>query len=127
MMFYNPKVDLFNDNVYLNSVHSFLRYGAKTKFLNQSRAVNLLQICEKQRFTIETLILSMMMSVQDLVSLCQFVIKTLSKNQILTSIKGRKHIATLRKTMIYIINVDLVNENELHKVWSHLVNSFSIY
>ena len=36
MMLYNPNVDLINDNVYtkfgLNFVHSFLRYGAKTKF-----------------------------------------------------------------------------------------------
>ena len=31
-------------------------------------------------------------------------------NQILTSVKGRNSVATLRKTMIYITNVDLVNE-----------------
>ena len=65
--------------------------------------------------------------IQDLVSFCQFVIKTLSKKQILTSIKGRKPVANLQKTMIYITNVDLVNDNELHKVWSHFVNSFSRY
>ena len=53
MMFYNPNVDLINDNVlqciqiWLNSVHSFLRYGAKTQFLNQSMVLTLLQICEK--------------------------------------------------------------------------------
>ena len=50
-MLYNSNVDLVNDNVYkkiwLNSVHSFLRYGAKTLFLNQSRVVTLLQIYEK--------------------------------------------------------------------------------
>ena len=39
------------------------------------------------------------------------MLKILSKNQILTSIKGRNSVANLRKTMIYIINVDLVNEN----------------
>ena len=36
----------------------------------------------------------------------------MSKNQILTSIKGREHIANLRKAMINITNEDLVNDNE---------------
>ena len=45
-----------------------------------------------------------------LVSICLFVLKMLSKNQILTSIKGRNSVANLRKTMIYITNVDLVND-----------------
>ena len=42
--------------IMLNSVHSFLRYLAKTKFLRRSssRVVTLLQICNKQRFTIPT-------------------------------------------------------------------------
>ena len=35
----------------------------------------------------------------------------MSKNQILTSIKGRNSVANLRKTMIYDINIDLVNDN----------------
>ena len=50
MTLYNPNIDLVNDNVYnfwLNSVHAFSRYGAKTRFYRQSRAVTLLQICEK--------------------------------------------------------------------------------
>ena len=33
------------------------------------------------------------------------------KNKILTSINGRNPVANLRKTMIYITNVDLVNGN----------------
>ena len=49
----------------------------------------------------------MMMSIQNLVLFCQLV---LNKNQILTSIKGRNSVANLRKTMIYITNVDLVND-----------------
>ena len=49
----------------------------------------------------------MMMFIQNLVLFCQLVLKTLSKNQILTSIKGRNSVANLRKTMI----VDLVNDN----------------
>ena len=54
--------------------------------------------------------LSMIMCIQNLVSICLFVLKILSKNQILTSIKARNSVANLRKTMIYITNVDLVND-----------------
>ena len=35
----------------------------------------------------------------------------LSKNQILTSIKGRNSVANMRKTKIYNTNVDIVNDN----------------
>ena len=66
---------------------------------------------KKQRFTILTLILSMMMCIQNLVLFCQFVLKILSKNQILTSIKGRNSVANLRKTKIYNTNLDLVTDN----------------
>ena len=51
------------------------------------------------------------MCLQSLVSFCQFVLKILSKNQILISIKGRNSVANLRKTMIYNTNVDLVDDN----------------
>ena len=74
-------------------------------------AVTLLQICEKQPFTIPTRILSMMMCIQNLVSFCQFVLKILSKNRILTSIKGSNFVVNLRKTKIYNTNIDLVNAN----------------
>ena len=53
----------------------------------------------------------MMMFIQNLVLFYQFVLKILSKNQILTSIKGRNSVANLRKTKIYIINLDLVTDN----------------
>ena len=53
----------------------------------------------------------MMMCTQNLVSFCQFVLIILSKNQILTSIKGSKYVANLRKTNIYDNNIDLVNDN----------------
>ena len=53
----------------------------------------------------------MIMCLQSLVSFCHFVLKILSKNQILISIKGRNSVANLRKTMIYNTNVDLVNDN----------------
>ena len=53
----------------------------------------------------------MMICIQNLVLFCQFVLKILSKNQFLTSIKGRNSFANLRKTMIYNTNIDLVNDN----------------
>ena len=53
----------------------------------------------------------MIMCLQSLVSFCQFVLKILSKSQILTSIKGRNSVANLRKTTIYNTKVDLVDDN----------------
>ena len=53
----------------------------------------------------------MIMCIQNLVTFCQFVLKILSKNQILTSIKGCNSVANLRKTTIYNTNVDLVNDD----------------
>ena len=57
----------------------------------------------------------MMIVIQDLVLFCQLVLKTLSKNQILTSIKGRNSVANLRKTKIYNTNVDFVNDSVFTK------------
>ena len=51
------------------------------------------------------------MCIQNLVSFCRFVFKILSKNQILTSIKGRNSVANLRKTMIYNTKLDPVDDN----------------
>ena len=53
----------------------------------------------------------MMMCIQNLVLFCQLVLKILSKNQILTSIKGRYSVSNLRKTKIYNKNFDLVTDN----------------
>ena len=53
----------------------------------------------------------MLMCIQNLVLFCQLVLKILSKNQILTSIKGRNSVANLRKTKIYNTNLDLVTDN----------------
>ena len=53
----------------------------------------------------------MMMCIQNSVSFCQFLLKILSKNRILTSIKGSNSVANLRKTKIYNTNIDLVNDN----------------
>ena len=52
----------------------------------------------------------MIMCIQNLVLFCQFVLKILSKNQILTSIKGSNSVAILQKTKIYNTNIDLVND-----------------
>ena len=57
----------------------------------------------------------MIMGIQNLVLFCQFVLKILSKNQILTSIKGRNSVANLRKTMIYNTKVDLGDDNVFTK------------
>ena len=53
----------------------------------------------------------MMMCIQNLDLFCQLVLKILSKNQILTSIKGRNSVANLRKTKIYNTNLDLVTDS----------------
>ena len=53
----------------------------------------------------------MIMCIQNLVKFCKFVLEILSKNQILTSIKGRNSVANLRKTIVYNTNIDLVNDN----------------
>ena len=62
----------------------------------------------------------MMMCIQNLVSFCQFVLKILSKNRILTSIKGINSVANLRKTKIYNNNIDIVNDNVYTKFGLHL-------
>ena len=56
------------------------------------------------------------MCIQNLVELCQFVLKILSKNRILTSIKGSNSVANLqKKTKIYNTNIDIVNDNVFTK------------
>ena len=56
----------------------------------------------------------MIMCIQNLVLFCQFVLKILSQNQILTSIKGSYSVANLQKK-IYNTNIDLVNDNVFTK------------
>ena len=54
----------------------------------------------------------MIMFIQNLVSICKFVLKILSKYQILTSIKGSNSVANLRKKkQIYDTKVDFVDDN----------------
>ena len=51
----------------------------------------------------------MMTCIQNLVRFCQFVLKILSRNEILTSIKGRNSVKILRKMMGNNPKLDLVN------------------
>ena len=51
----------------------------------------------------------MMTRIQNLVGFCQFVLKILSGNEILTSIKGRNSIKILRKMKGNNPKLDLVN------------------
>ena len=55
--------------------------------------------------------LSMLMSIQILVKFCPLVLKILSGNKILTSIKGHNSVANLQKMTLYNPNLDLVNAN----------------
>ena len=51
----------------------------------------------------------MMTGIQNLVGFCQFVLKILSGNKILTSIKGRNSVKILRKMTGNNPKLDLVN------------------
>ena len=51
----------------------------------------------------------MLMCIQNLVKFCQLVLKILSGNKILTSIKGLNSVANLRNLMLYDPNLDTVN------------------
>ena len=53
----------------------------------------------------------MLMCIQNLVKFCPLVLKILSGNKILTSIKGRNSVANLQKMTLYNPNVDLINGN----------------
>ena len=60
------------------------------------------------------------MSIQDLVKFRPFILIISSKNQSLMSIKGHNSVVNLRKTNIYITNVDLVNYNVYTKFGHNL-------
>ena len=55
--------------------------------------------------------MSMLMCIQNLVGFCQFVLKILSGNEILTSIKGRNSVKILRKMTGNNPKLDLVNDD----------------
>ena len=53
----------------------------------------------------------MLMCIQNLVKFCPLVLKILSGNEILTTIKGRNSVANLRKMTLYNPNLDLIIVN----------------
>ena len=53
----------------------------------------------------------MLMCIQNLVKFCSLVLKILSGNEILTSIKGHNSVANLRNLTLYNPNVDTINVN----------------
>ena len=53
----------------------------------------------------------MLMCIQNLVKFCSLVLKVLSGNKILTSIKGRNSVANLRNLTLYNPNIDTINVN----------------
>ena len=55
--------------------------------------------------------MSMLMCIQNLVGFCQFVLKILSRNKILTSIKGRNSVKILQKMTGNNPKLDLVNDD----------------
>ena len=52
---------------------------------------------------------------QILVKFCPLVLKILSGNEILTSIKGRNSVVNLQKMTLYNPNLDLINVNVFTK------------
>ena len=49
------------------------------------------------------------MCIQNLVKLCPFILKILSGNEILTSIKGHNSVANLQRNMLNNPNLDVIN------------------
>ena len=63
----------------------------------------------------------MMTCIQNFVGFCQFVLKILSGNEILTSIKGRNCVKILRKMMGNNPELDLVN-NDVHTKFGRILS-----
>ena len=63
----------------------------------------------------------MLMCIQNLVKFCQFVLKILSGNEILTSIKGCNSIKILRKMTSNNPKLDLVNV-DMHTKFSQILS-----
>ena len=62
----------------------------------------------------------MLICIQILVEFCLLVLKILSGNEILTSIKGRNSVANLRKMNLYNPNLNIINVNVYTKFSSIL-------
>ena len=67
----------------------------------------------------------MLMCTQNLVGFCQFVLKILSGNEILTSIKGRNYVKILRKMTVNNPKLDLVND-DVHTKFGRILSIRSL-
>ena len=63
----------------------------------------------------------MLMRIQNLVGFCKFVLKILSGNKILMSIKGRNSVKTLQKMTGNNPKLDLVND-DVHTKFSRITS-----
>ena len=61
------------------------------------------------------------MCIQNLVKFCPLVLKILSGNKILTSIKGHNSIANLQKLTLYNPNLDLISVN-MYTKFGHILS-----
>ena len=69
----------------------------------------------------------MIMCIQNLVKFCPSILKILSGNEILTSIKGHNSVANVQKIELYKPNLDVININVYTKFGSILsINSQDI-
>ena len=53
----------------------------------------------------------MLMSIQNLVKFCPLVLKIMSRNEFLASIKGHNSVANLQNLPFYNPNLDIINVN----------------
>ena len=67
----------------------------------------------------------MLMCIQNLVRFCKFLLEILSRNEILTSIKGRNSVKILRKMMGNNPKVDVVNV-DVHTKFGQIVSICSL-
>ena len=56
------------------------------------------------------------MCIQNLVKFCPLVLKILSGNEILTSIKGHNSVANLQKMTLYNPKLDIINKNVIQNL-----------
>ena len=63
----------------------------------------------------------MLMCTQNFIRFCLFVLKILSRNEILTSIKGRKSVKILRKMTGNNPKLDLVNV-DVHTIFGQILS-----
>ena len=108
---YNTNVDLVNDNEHTKIGIILSIILKKKQILTSIKGRNsVANLRETKIYNIYVDLVNDNVYTKILVSICLFVLEILSKNQILTSIKGRNSVVNLRTTMIYITNVDLVND-----------------